>query len=158
VPLIVAGGGSVDKFLGDGILVSFGAAVVTGRECADALETAAAIADTAKRWRDERARRNRPPLDIGVAIAAGDIIYGAVGHGERLEFTVIGDAVNLAAKLEKHAKVEQARVIAAKDVWERAVAQGYNGRSPRLSLMASVDGAGGAVDLAILDSTADAAW
>ncbi len=157
VPLIVAGGGSVDKFLGDGILVSFGAAEVTGRECVDALETAAAIAETAKRWCAQRTAKGLAPLDLGDAIAAGEIVYGAGGHGDRLEFTVIGDAVNLAAKLEKHAKVERARVIAAKDVWERAVAQGFTGPAPRISLMASVDGAGGAIDLAILDEAAEAA-
>lgn len=151
VPIIEAGGGSVDKFMGDGILVSFGAADVTGRECADALLTAQMIGESAALWRRDREARGAAPLDIGVSIAAGEIVYGAVGHGDRLEFTVIGDAVNLAAKLEKHAKVERARIVAAKEVLDRARSQGFAGNAVRLSLMAGVEGAAAPVDLAIME-------
>ena len=61
-----------------------------------------------------------PPLGVAVAITHGDVVHGVIGHDDRLEFTVIGDAVNLAAKLEKHAKLEHARVIASRAAFERA--------------------------------------
>lgn len=150
VPIIEAGGGSVDKFLGDGILVSFGAAMETGTECADALRTAVVIAQAAALWRSERAAAGLPLVDVCAALAAGDVVYGAVGHDERLEFTVIGDAVNLAAKLEKHAKVEGARVIASDELVRRAADQGFAASVLRRRSAAKVDGAAAPVDLAIL--------
>ncbi len=150
LPVIEGGGGSVDKFLGDGILVSFGAARATGTECADAVQTALAVAAEAGRWMADREREGRAPLDIGLALTTGDVVYGAVGHGERLEYTVIGDAVNLAAKLEKHAKVARARVIATAETIERSIAQGF-AVSPLRSLNAAeIDGVGAPVDIAVL--------
>ncbi|MEQ1931848.1 MAG: adenylate/guanylate cyclase domain-containing protein [Parvularculaceae bacterium] len=150
VPLIEAGGGSVDKFLGDGILVSFGAAARTGRECADAVKTALVLGDEAAAWRRARAEAGAAPLDVCVALAAGEIVYGAIGHGDRLEYTVIGDVVNLAAKLEKHAKVESARLIATQHVVDRARAQGFDAPLIRTRRGAQIDGAAAPVDLAIL--------
>ena len=55
----------------------------------------------------ERKAAGLPPLAIGLALSSGRVVFGAVGDGERLEFTVIGDAVNFAAKLEKHNKDER---------------------------------------------------
>jgi adenylate cyclase len=150
VPLIEAGGGSVDKFLGDGILVSFGAASRTGTECADAAKSALVLLHEANAWRAELNMTSNSSLDVCVALAAGEIIYGAVGYGDRLEYTVIGDAVNLAAKLEKHAKTEHARVIATADFVARARRQGFDVPVVRRSVGAVVDGAPEAIDLAIL--------
>ncbi|MFT5540722.1 MAG: adenylate cyclase, partial [Alphaproteobacteria bacterium] len=67
----------------------------------------------------------RPSLDVGAAVAMGDVLFGAVGSGDRLELTVIGDAVNLAAKLEKHNKMENTRALCMADVYARACEQGY---------------------------------
>ena len=150
VPIIEIGGGSVDKFLGDGILVSFGAAMQTGTECADAARTAMAVAEAAALWRKERSAAGFAPVDVCVALTAGEVVYGAVGHDDRLEFTVIGDAVNLAAKLEKHAKIENARVIATEDVVSRAAAQGFEAPVLRRRMSALVDGAAKPIDLSIL--------
>ncbi len=151
LPVIERCGGSVDKFLGDGILVSFGAARETGVECAEAVGAALAIADEADRWKGERVRAGLLALDIGVSIAFGAITFGAVGFGDRLEFTVIGDAVNLAAKLEKHAKAERCRIIATAEVLDRAAAQGFPQRAKRLAPGAVVEGAPEPVDLVIID-------
>lgn len=149
LPVITQGGGSVDKFMGDGILVSFGAARATGRECAQAVETAIAVGSEIDLWKAERTKNGRPPLDVGVALAAGDVVYGAVGHGDRLEYTVIGDAVNLAAKLEKHAKVEFARIIATADVARRAADQGAASVPLRTLHAVKVDGVADPLDLAV---------
>ena len=62
---------------------------------------------------------------MGVGIAVGSVVFGAVGDSTRLEFTVIGDAVNLAAKLEKHTKVEHVRAITTTAALQRASEQGY---------------------------------
>ena len=79
---------------------------------ADALRAADAVLDAADRWAAERRAAGLSPLSVGLAVASGRVVFGAVGDGERLEFTVIGDAVNFAAKLEKHNKDEKTRALA----------------------------------------------
>lgn len=150
VPVVEAAGGSVDKFLGDGILVSFGGGERVGAEAARAFAAVPTLLKTADDWADERRRRGAPALDVAVAITHGEVVHGVIGHGDRLEFTVIGEAVNLAAKLEKHAKAERARVIASRDAYDQAVAQGAQPSLLRAASGARVEGAPEPVDLVIL--------
>jgi adenylate cyclase len=124
-PLILSNGGSIDKFLGDGILASFGAVAPSPTAAADALRAADAVIEAADRWAAERRAVGLPPLSIGLAAASGRVVFGAVGDGERLEFTVIGDAVNFAAKLEKHNKDEKTRALVDSGTYGKAEQQGY---------------------------------
>jgi adenylate cyclase len=124
-PLIVGNGGSIDKFLGDGILASFGAVTPSATSAADALRAADAVIEAADLWAEERRAAGLAPLAIGLALAAGRVVFGAVGDGERLEFTVIGDAVNFTAKLEKHNKEEQTRALTDSKTYALAERQGY---------------------------------
>ncbi len=62
---------------------------------------------------------------VGITCASGEVIFGAVGDEERLEFTVIGDAVNTSAKLEKHTKVLKTRAITTRETYDLAMKQGY---------------------------------
>ncbi|SEE52601.1 adenylate cyclase [Rhizobiales bacterium GAS188] len=103
VPAIEAEGGEVLKFMGDGLLAIFRIAsdAATGEVCARALRAA----------RDARARiealpaagdpRTNAPLRFGLALHVGEALYGNIGGGGRLDFTCIGPAVNMAARLEK---------------------------------------------------------
>jgi len=124
-PLIVRHGGSIDKFLGDGILASFGAVAPSPTAAADALRAADAVIEAADRWAAERRQAGQPPLSIGLAVASGRVVFGAVGDSDRLEFTVIGDAVNFAAKLEKHNKEEKTRALVDGTTYAMAQRQGY---------------------------------
>jgi adenylate cyclase len=124
-PLIAAHGGSIDKFLGDGILASFGAVAASPTAAADALRAADAVIAAADHWIAEREAAGLPPLAIGLAVSSGRVVFGAVGDGERLEFTVIGDAVNFAAKLEKHNKDEKTRAVTDGVTYALAELQGY---------------------------------
>lgn len=150
VPLIEDAGGSVDKYLGDGILVSFGTGDRVGREAADAFAVVPALIEASDDWAQQRARAGLPKLGVAIAITHGQVVHGVVGHDDRLEFTVIGDAVNLAAKLEKHAKVEHCSVIATREAIERARIQGANVAYLRESKGAIVEGAAEPVDLVIV--------
>lgn len=149
VPLIEAAGGSVDKYLGDGILVSFGGET-SGSEAADAFSATPQLLAAADAWASERAIAGAPPLSVAIAITHGPVVHGVIGHDDRLEFTVIGDAVNLAAKLEKHAKLEGARVIATRAALDRAREQGARLEPLREAPGAVVEGAPHPVDLVIL--------
>jgi len=124
-PLIVSAGGSIDKFLGDGILASFGAVMPSATAAADALRAADAVMAAAAVWREQRRAAGLPAFEIGLAVASGRVVFGAVGDGERLEFTVIGEAVNLAAKLEKHNKEEGTRALTDGGTYALAERQGY---------------------------------
>ena len=130
-PQIVGNGGSIDKFLGDGILASFGAVAASPTAAADALRAADAVLEAADRWTSERKAAGLPPLSIGLALSSGRVVFGAVGDGERLEFTVIGDAVNFAAKLEKHNKDEKTRALTDANTYALAERQGYKPPSER---------------------------
>jgi adenylate cyclase len=126
VPVVGRHNGVIDKFLGDGVMITFGAVTASATAAADALRALDEILVTAALWseRHSAASDNRP-LQVNGAVAAGPVVFAALGNGERLELTVIGDAVNLAAKLEKHNKVLGSRALATTATWELAVAQGY---------------------------------
>jgi adenylate cyclase len=93
--------------------------------------------------------------DVGGGLATGPVLFGIIGDGQRLEYTVIGDAVNLAAKLEKHNKAEHTRALTTRAAYEVACAQGYAGARP-LRLARRVGGVAEPVDLAVLGVHADA--
>jgi adenylate cyclase len=118
-------GGSVDKFMGDGILASFGATTPSAAYAADALRALESLVDAAGRWALERATAGLPAPAIGAALATGPVMFGAIGDRSRLEYTVIGDAVNLVAKLEKHTKVEGVSALCTAESHRLALAQGY---------------------------------
>ncbi|NQW10740.1 MAG: adenylate/guanylate cyclase domain-containing protein [Alphaproteobacteria bacterium] len=125
VPVLQSHGGGIDKFLGDGILATFGATRVSDTAASDALLATEAVIEAAALWREERAARDVPAPRIGVAAAAGPIVFGAVGDASRLEYTVIGSAVNLAAKLEKHTKVEAVAGLTDEATRQAALRQGW---------------------------------
>ncbi|MGE0715238.1 MAG: adenylate/guanylate cyclase domain-containing protein [Alphaproteobacteria bacterium] len=126
VPVIRGHHGRVDKFLGDGILASFGAVRPSQRPAADALAAADALLAEAARWRAERRAAGKPAPEVGAAAAAGPLLLGVIGDAVRLEYTVIGDAVNLAAKLEKQTKAEGVHGLTDAATYALALAQGYD--------------------------------
>jgi len=106
--IILAQGGTIDKFIGDAVMVEFGAPVPYPDHAARALRTALAMRNVAVEfvsWMSERfADRNLPPFNIGIGIHTGEAIVGNIGSSWRMEYTVIGDTVNLASRLESASK------------------------------------------------------
>jgi len=125
VPIIQRHGGAIDKFLGDGIMATFGATKPLADYAARAMAALEEWMATAAAWTEEQAALGRSSLAVNGALASGRIVAGAVGDATRLEYTVIGDAVNLSAKLEKHNKVQGCRALALKETYDAALAQGY---------------------------------
>jgi adenylate cyclase len=93
VPIIREHGGHVDKFVGDGLLAVFGAP----RTAPDHADQALAAAREIARAVDEKLRGK---LQIGIGLNSGRVVAGNIGGAGRLEFSVIGDAVNVAARVE----------------------------------------------------------
>lgn len=99
--IIFARKGSVNKLLGDGILATFGCPIATERDTLNCIEAALAIREDLAEYNRSRPDYLRDQVRIGIGIASGRVFAGNVGTDSRLEYTVIGDAVNLAARLEK---------------------------------------------------------
>jgi adenylate cyclase len=125
VAAVTRHGGSIDKFMGDGILASFGATRPSAGFAADALRALDALLESTAAWAEERRGRGLPAPEVGAAVATGPVMFGTIGDASRLEYTVIGDAVNLAAKLEKHTKAEGVRALCAAETYQLARSQGY---------------------------------
>jgi len=128
VQAVQANGGSIDKFLGDGIMATFGAAVPSDSYAADALRAVDQALATAAEWRAARAADGLPCPEVNAAVASGRIVFGAVGDESRLEYTVIGDAVNLSAKLEQHNKTLSSLALCDAATFTQACQQGYRPR------------------------------
>jgi adenylate cyclase len=142
-------GGTIDKFMGDGIMAHFGAATPSETYAADALRAVEALARAAESWADEP---DHPALGFGIACASGQTIFGAVGDEDRLEYTLIGDAVNLSAKLEKHTKALKVRGLTTRQTYEAALQQGFQpARQPRELREQKVEGVAEPIDLVVLD-------
>lgn len=150
VPAIQAGGGSIDKFLGDGILASFGCVRPSETYAADALGAVDALILAIDRWNEERRAAGARPIEVNCAAASGRVIFGAVGDHSRLEYTVIGDPVNLSAKLEKQNKAEGVRALCDADTWELALRQGYAPRRHERRARRPVGGVKEPLDLVVL--------
>ena len=149
IPLIRANNGVVDKFLGDGVMATFGAIDTSNTAAADALRALDAILAESAEWQKEQGNISiASPLRVNGAVAWGQVVFATLGNEDRLEYTVIGEAVNLAAKLEKHNKIEKTRALFPEATLVRAVAQGYRSAlEPERRRSARVAGVDEAIDL-----------
>jgi len=102
---IEAHGGVVDKYIGDSVMAVFGAPLDMPDHARKAVECSRALCATAEKFNVERATRDLPPLGTGIGVASGIVIAGNMGSESRHNYTVIGDAVNLAARLQDQTKV-----------------------------------------------------
>jgi adenylate cyclase len=124
---------------------------VSPTAAADAMRAADAVIEAADQWTAERRAKGLAPTSIGLAVSAGEVVFGAVGDGERLEFTVIGDAVNFTAKLEKHNKDEKTRALTDGRTYALAESQGYISHRPRERRRArQIAGVAESVDIVVL--------
>lgn len=152
VPIIRKHNGVIDRFEGDGIIASFGSVRDSSTYAADVLNATQELIEAADLWWQERLSEGVEPINIGIAVTTGTIIFGIIGDEERLEYTILGDCVNVSAKLEKHTKVENVRALASADVLERAKSQGFDASqlTYRLLPACDVDGVDTKMDLIVL--------
>lgn len=149
VPIVRSHGGAVDKFLGDGVMATFVAGADDAAPAADGLRVLDAVIAAFADWRPDAAAGER--LAVNGAVATGRVAMGAVGDEERLEYTVIGAAVNLAAKLEKHNKQAGSAALTTAEAYALAVSQGYTRTAqPRRLDGVEVAGLGEPIDLVVL--------
>jgi adenylate cyclase len=100
VEVVFAHGGMLDKYIGDAIMAVFGTAVSDTSDADNALMVATEMVRELARFNQRRLECGLEAIEIGIGIATGEVLAGSLGSRRRLEYTVIGDNVNLAARLE----------------------------------------------------------
>jgi adenylate cyclase len=103
-PIIFRNGGSVDKFVGDCIMAFFNAPIDDPQHADHAVKAAVEMVHTVESLSPHWEQMTGYPLKIGVGINTGEVVIGTMGSDDRLEYSCIGDAVNLAARLESATK------------------------------------------------------
>lgn len=98
---IAAHQGVIDKFIGDAVMAVFGVPDPGPDDARDALRAGIAILQAVDAWNEERAAVGLPAVGIGIGLHYGEVLAGVIGDEERLEYTVIGDTVNTAERLEE---------------------------------------------------------
>ncbi|MEA5415293.1 adenylate/guanylate cyclase domain-containing protein, partial [Synechococcus sp. BA-132 BA5] len=113
VEVVMAHGGTVDKFIGDAVMAVFGSPVSRGvaEEASQAVRCALAMRVALAGLNDDWSRRGIASLDNGIGLASGQVMVGQIGSPRRMEFTVIGDTVNLSARLESATRHVDAAVV-----------------------------------------------
>lgn len=115
--IILHEGGTIDKFIGDAVMVQFGSPVAQPDQARRALRVAVRMRETAGQfagWMATRyAERELPPFAIGIGIHTGEAVIGNIGSRRRTEFTAIGDSVNTASRLEGKTKDAGCTILAS---------------------------------------------
>ncbi|MBM9501044.1 adenylate/guanylate cyclase domain-containing protein [Leptospira sp. 201903071] len=119
VRVVFENGGSVDKFIGDGILITFGIPESGEEDCRNAVLAGIGMKKELKKLNILRSQRGLPEIRQGIGIHFGEAICGNIGTAERLEFTVIGDAVNAASRIESACKELNVDFLISREVLDR---------------------------------------
>lgn len=114
---VTANGGEILRFVGDAMLIVFPSAAVSGRKaaCRAALDAAAGAFGGLPDLNRQRREAGEPEIRFGVGLHVGQVVYGNVGAPNRLDFTVMGQAVNRAARLESLTKVLGAPLLMSRE-------------------------------------------
>lgn len=119
VDVIFENGGILDKYIGDAIMALFGAPFAGPSDADNALATATQMLTRLAELNARRAEEAKPPLEVGLGISTGDVIVGNIGSSKRMEYTVIGDQVNLASRLEGANKFYGTQILLSEFTRER---------------------------------------
>jgi adenylate cyclase len=117
---ITEAGGQPNQFIGDGVLALFGLDVDRATACRQALHAVSLIASNVAYLNHEFASELRLPVEYGIGIHAGEVIVGDIGFRGHTVFTALGDAVNVAARLQDMTKSLECRVVVSEEVCSEA--------------------------------------
>jgi class 3 adenylate cyclase len=114
---ILAEGGTVMQYVGDAVMAVFGAPVASADHADRAVAAAARMHAAQDAVNDEWMAAGRPPFHIGIGLSTGVVAAALLGSEERVEYTLVGDAVNLCQRLQQFADAGQ--TVLSEPTWER---------------------------------------
>ncbi|MEO0031556.1 MAG: hypothetical protein RIS94_1314 [Pseudomonadota bacterium] len=119
VDCITREGGMLDKFIGDAIMACFGLPVAHGDDPDRAARAAISMIRELWEWNVERRAQGLKTVDMGIGLNTDNVVSGNIGSPKRMDYTVIGDGVNLASRLESACKAYSARILASESTVSR---------------------------------------
>ncbi|MEK7851981.1 MAG: adenylate/guanylate cyclase domain-containing protein, partial [Deltaproteobacteria bacterium] len=119
LPIIKNNGGVLDKFIGDAMMVTFGTPFSKDDDALRAVKTGLMMREMRRLLNEERAKEGKGPIHIGIGINTGHVVAGNIGSEERMEYTVLGDVVNIASRIEALSSEED--VIITEDTYKEVM-------------------------------------
>jgi adenylate cyclase len=105
--------GTIDKYIGDGIMATFGTPRTSRTDATNAVRCACAMIDAMRAWNAERGSNGAAPVHVGIGLHYGPVVLGDIGGEARLEYTVLGDTVNVASRLERLTREHHVSLVAS---------------------------------------------
>ena len=112
-------GGMLDKFIGDAIMTAFGIPMAHDDDDDRAVRAAVSMIRELREWNKEREARGQMSVDMGIGLNTDIVVSGNIGSPKRMDYTVIGDGVNLAARLESACKQYAARILISENTFAK---------------------------------------
>lgn len=118
-PIITKYNGVINKFIGDAVMAIFGEPIQDINHAKNAVLCANEMLKTVDRLRDKWLFEGKPRIDIGIGINTGEAFVGNIGSEKRMEYTVIGDTVNVASRIESYNKVYKTNFLISSSTYEQ---------------------------------------
>lgn len=117
---IFQNGGTLDKYLGDGVMATFGTPETKPDDAANALNAVMQLIDETRTFNEDREANGIAPVNVSIGVHFGPVILGDIGPSRRLEFAVVGDTVNVASRLEASTRELGCQCVVSEDLMRRA--------------------------------------
>jgi adenylate cyclase len=117
VDCIVHEEGMLDKFIGDAIMAAFGLPLAHSDDEDRAVRAAIAMIRECRKWSEERAQRGQPMVDMGIGLNTDTVVSGNIGSPKRMDYTLIGDGVNVSSRLESACKTYSAHILISENTF-----------------------------------------
>ena len=111
--------GMLDKFIGDAVMAAFGLPIAHDDDEDRALRAAIAMIRECRRWSRDRVQRGQKPVEMGIGLNTDMVVSGNIGSAKRMDYTLIGDGVNLASRLESACKAYSAQILISENTFGR---------------------------------------
>ena len=118
-PIITSYNGVINKFIGDAVMAIFGEPIQDKNHAQNAVKCAYSMIQKVKELQKKWAKEGKPKIEIGIGINTGEVFVGNIGSNNRMEYTVIGDTVNLASRLEGYNKVYKTKLLISPTTYEQ---------------------------------------